>query len=167
MLLDLCGLGALGASLGLGNLTAGLAFCYGVTALGALWYFKYEKRAAAELRAKGAKAPADTGTVSVWDKLEALLSTYLGVPVLVLAFLVPYLWARDVFWKVILFTFAGLGIAGSVKRAHEKRDKREAAALWLLCSVLCAVAVPLVLHWGSDGDGDGEGGLGSASSSSL
>ena len=38
---------------------------------------------------------------------------------------------------------------------------------WLLCSVLCAVAVPLVLHWGSDGDGNGEGGLGSASGSSL
>ena len=167
MLLDLCGLGALGASLGVGNLTAGLTFCYGVTALGALWYFKYQKRAAAELRAKGAKAPADTGTDSVWDKLEALLSTYLGVPVLVLAFLVPYLWARDVFWKVILFTSAGLGIVGSVKKAHEKRDKREAAALWLLCSVLCAVAVPLVLQWGSDGDGDGEGALGSASGSSL
>ena len=164
MLLDLCGLGALGASLGIGNLTAGLAFCYGVTALGALWYFKYEKRAAAELRVT---APAETGTDSAWDKLEALISTYLGVPVLVLAFLVPYLWARDVFWKVILFTFAGLGIVGSVKQAHEKRDKREAAALWLLCSVLCAVAVPLVLHWGSDGDGDGEAALGSASGSSL
>ena len=51
--------------------------------------------------------------------------------------------------------------------AHEKRDKREVAALWLLCSVLCAVAVPLVLHWGSDGDGDGEAALGSASGSSL
>ena len=86
---------------------------------------------------------------------------------LVLAFLVPYLWARDVFWKVILFTFAGLGIVGSVKQAHEKRDKREAAALWLLCSVLCAVAVSLVLHWGGDGDGDGEAALGSASGSSL
>ena len=124
-----------------------LCFCYAVTALGALWYANFERRAAADL--KGVPRDAGAGNAGKFERLEAFICEHSNV-VLALTFVVPLFWALDIFWKAVICVVLGLPALGSAYFAVYTEQKKgpRFAGLVLLCAA-CIAGMALALHYGS------------------